>query len=205
MRLRLAETGDADRIRDLLVVTFTPYAHALGHEPEALDWVPERIRAGDVWWCDADALAEVGVAVLDRAGTTLNLDRLAIAPEHQKSRHGTAALRAVEALGLSLGADRMISQDRAALYASCGLLQPGGVRSRRSAAKRVGTGHCPPHPDGQAAQPNASISILIALRPRNTAKTIRRRFASSRCAIFTPIGAQRKVATEIMSAAGMFT
>ena len=99
--------ADADRIRDLLVVTFTPYAHALGREPEALDWVPERIRAGDVWWCDADALAEVGVAVLDRAGTTLNLDRLAIAPEHQKSRHGTAALRAVEALGLSLGADRM--------------------------------------------------------------------------------------------------
>ena len=86
-----SEGGDADRV---LRSAFTPYIRKLGRELTAdyYAWVGAAVERGDVFvGLEGDQV--VGVAVTERRGDDLYIDRLAVDPERQSAGLKVKAIR----------------------------------------------------------------------------------------------------------------
>jgi ribosomal protein S18 acetylase RimI-like enzyme len=100
-----SEGGDADRV---LRAAFTPYVRKLGREITAdyYAWVGAAVDRGDVFVA-LEAGQVVGVAVTERRGDGLYIDRLAVDPARQGSGRGSWLLARLEEVARSGGLSGM--------------------------------------------------------------------------------------------------
>ncbi len=96
-----SDYDDADRI---LRAAFTPYVRRTGREvgPDFNARLGAAIERGDVY-VGEDAGRIVGVAMTERRGDSLYIDRLAVDPQQQKGGVGRWLMAELEALARSRG------------------------------------------------------------------------------------------------------
>ncbi|MEL6169214.1 MAG: GNAT family N-acetyltransferase [Pseudomonadota bacterium] len=94
MKLVRAGADDFEALAALFTAAFADYIQAMGNVAGPKDWLRAALDRGDAYWLDAPE--RVGAVALDRDGSTLVLDELAIDPDHQRGGNGRAALAAIE-------------------------------------------------------------------------------------------------------------
>lgn len=92
--LSLAKPEDVPALTSLFTRAFTDYAHRMGRAKSGpYDWLGSVVARQEIWWFD-DRQAAV---ILRQEGTTLHIEQIAVAPEHQRKGTGRAILETVEA------------------------------------------------------------------------------------------------------------
>lgn len=125
--IRPARAEEGEALADLLRLSFTPYARALGREvtPAAYARLAAAHRNGDVYVAEEWG-AMLGLVALMRHGETLEVDLLCVHPEHQKRGIGRALLAEAERIARAGGFSRLELHTAAMfghllrLYASAG-------------------------------------------------------------------------------------
>jgi GNAT superfamily N-acetyltransferase len=127
---RRARPDEGDTLADLLRVSFTPYARALGREvtPAAYARLDAAHRNSDVHVTEAGGTI-VGLVALMRHGDMLEVDLLAVHPDHQRRGIGRALLAEAERIAREDGFVRLELHTAAMfghllrLYASAGYVE----------------------------------------------------------------------------------
>jgi GNAT superfamily N-acetyltransferase len=103
MSPRLAGSGDANTVRDIVDAAYRSYIPRIGKKPgPMLDNYPKRISDGQVWVLDAvNGIA--GVLVLEETPDGLLLDNIAVAPDRQGQGLGRILLEFAEAEAVRRG------------------------------------------------------------------------------------------------------
>ena len=127
LKFEKAVPGEEEASERLFRSAFDPYVRLLGRELSinAYDWLPDSIKAGNVWLAIQEGKMVGAVAIIPE-GDTWSIDQVAVSPEMQGQGVGTEMLSSIEVLArnqgiikLSLDTARMMT-DLIRLYKKLG-------------------------------------------------------------------------------------